>query len=85
MQNSSVNEDVDLTQRGECCNVLETTSVAFEIRVRSEFRLLNEFYENLITSLALKFIYNRKKFIVEVGSLPGCDALSLRMYFLPRP
>ena len=56
--------------------------MAFEIRVRSEFRLLNDFYENLITSLTLKYIYNIKKFIVEVGILPGNDAVSLRYYFL---
>jgi hypothetical protein len=55
----------------KCCNALETTSVAFKIRERSELQLLNEFYENLITSLALKLIYNRNKFIVDVVSLPG--------------
>jgi hypothetical protein len=54
------------------CNAKKTTTTT------------NEFFENLIISLALKFIHNRKKFIVEVGSLPGCDALSLRKYFLPR-
>jgi hypothetical protein len=57
---------------------METTSVAFEIRVRIEFQLLNELYKNFVTSLSLKFIYNRKKSIEEIGSLPGCDSLSLK-------
>jgi hypothetical protein len=84
MRNSFVIEEIDFTKRGECCIAMETTSVAFEIRVKNEFRLLNEFYKNIITLLALKFIYKRNKFIVEIGRLPGCDSLSLRKYFLPR-
>jgi hypothetical protein len=84
IQNSFVNEVKGVPYRGEFCNALKIIAVAFEIRVKSEFRFLNEFCANLITSLVLMFIYSINKFIVDAGSLPGCDAVSLSQYFLPR-
>lgn len=74
---------ISVRQRGKFRNALKIIAVVFEIRVNSEFRFLNKFCANFITSLALTFVYSRNKSVVGAEILPGCDATSFSQYFLP--